>query len=99
MKKRLADLWKGRVPLRQAFWEYAIIYGTTANLLVTLVSLMAFTQGLHALGFVVHVLPIPYNALMIVAVWRSAARYTGAPIWATLARALILVWAAIASIA
>jgi hypothetical protein len=99
VKAGIGDLWNGRVPLARAFWEYAIIYGTTANLVVTLASLVAFTQGWHALGITIFVLPIPYNMLMIVAVWRSAARYRGPPIWNTLARALIIVWAVIASLA
>jgi hypothetical protein len=42
---------------------------------------------------------VPYNFLMVVAVWRSAARYAGNAIWSTLARALILVWAVLATLA
>jgi hypothetical protein len=35
----------------------------------------------------------------VVSVWRAAARYTGWAIWSTLARALVIVWAAIAVVA
>lgn len=99
MRQRLADLWNGRVPLARAFWEYAVIYGTTANLVVTFFSLLAVTQDWHALGIAIFMLPIPYNLLMIVAVWRSAAHFQGAAVWSVLARALIIVWAALASLA
>jgi len=99
VKAWLVDLWNGRVPLARAFWEYAIIYGSALSLIFTLASLFAFSQDWHTLGIAFFLTPVPYNLLMVVAVWRSAARYEGAPIWSTLARALIIVWAAIASLA
>ncbi|MCC6947066.1 MAG: hypothetical protein IT539_04790 [Bradyrhizobiaceae bacterium] len=98
MKARLADLWNGRVPLSRVFWEYAVIFGSIANLIIAFASLFALSQRWSAVGVVLFVLPIPYNLLMIVAVWRSAARYEGPQIWATLARALIIVWAVVASL-
>ena len=100
MKQRIADLWHGRVPLARIFWDYAIIFGSVANLITTLAALAAFAKGLPvALGLLLHFLPAPYNFLMVVGVWRSAANYRGGRIWAALARALILVWAAIATLA
>jgi hypothetical protein len=38
--------------------------------------------------------PIPYNLFMLVAVWRSAERYTGPRERAELARAVIILWTA-----
>jgi hypothetical protein len=99
MKRRLLDLWYGRVPLARVFWEYTILFGSFANLVTTLTALAAFAQGAPILGIVLHFLPVPYNLLMVVAVWRSAAQYAGNAIWSTLARALILVWAAVATLA
>jgi hypothetical protein len=100
MKQRIADLWYGRVPLARIFWDYAIIIGSLANLVTTLAALAAFAKGVPVvLGLLLHFLPTPYNLLMVVGVWRSAANYRGAPVWAMLARALILVWAAIATLA
>jgi hypothetical protein len=32
---QLRKLWRGDLPLGQAFWEYAIAYGTIANLVAT----------------------------------------------------------------
>lgn len=100
MKQRIADLWYGRVPLARIFWDYAIIFGSFANLVSTLAALTAFANGVPAvLGLLLHFLPVPYNLLMVVGVWRSSANYRGAQIWATLARILILVWAALATLA
>ena len=94
----IADLWRGHVPLRRAFWEFAIGYGTVFNLVTTIAAFAAFASDLPDwAGLALFFLPAPYNLLMIVAVWRSAARYPGPAIWATLARALIIVWAAAAT--
>jgi hypothetical protein len=100
MSGHVKDLWHGRIPLSRAFWEYAIIYGSVAALITTLLSLAAFANGWPvALGLAIHFLTTPYNLFMIVAVWRSASRYQGAPVWAMLARGLIIVWAIIATLA
>ncbi len=98
--RRLSDLWNGRVPLARAFWDWAVIYGSFANLAATGIALAMIVFDWPALlAVAVHFLPVPYNLLMVVAVWRSAARYQGDPIWAQLARGAILVWAAIATLA
>ena len=100
MRRHLDDLWNGRVPLARVFWDFAVIYGSFANLLATGAALTMIVLGWPALlAVVIHFLPVPYNLLMVVAVWRSAARYEGDAIWAQLARPAILVWAAIATLA
>ena len=100
MRQRITDLWYGRIPLARIFWDYAIIFGSFANLVTTLAALAAFANGLHvAFGLILHFLPTPYNLLMVVGVWRSAAKYRGPRVWAIVSRALILAWAAIATLA
>jgi hypothetical protein len=95
-----SDLWYGHVALGRVFWEYAIVIGTLLNLITTALTLVAFARGWPAaVGMAFHVLPIPYNVLMVVSVWRAAARYAGSAIWATLARALVIVWAIVAILA
>jgi len=94
----LSDLWNGRVELGRVFWEYAIVYGTIFNLITTLAALAAFAgDWSDAIALAIFFLPAPYNLLMIISVWRSAARYSGPAIWATLARILIVAWAALAT--
>ena len=93
-----ADLWHGNFPLRRAFWEFAVGYGTVLNLVTTIAAFAAFASDLPDwAGLALFFLPAPYNLLMIVTVWRSASRYAGPAIWATLARALIVAWAAAAT--
>jgi hypothetical protein len=100
MKNQMIRLWRGEVGLARAFWEYAIAFGTLANLTTTGLALATFmTTGSVLLAATIFFLPIPYNVLIVVAVWRSAGRYTGPPLWATLARAAVIVWATIATIA
>ena len=95
LRQWLADLWNGRISMSRVFWEYAICFGTVLNLLTTIAS-FALVAGNYPgwLAVAVFFLATPYNLLMIIAVWRSAVRYEGRQLWATLARALIIVWAA-----
>ncbi|WP_265519810.1 hypothetical protein [Nitratireductor luteus] len=89
-------LWAGQLPLRRAFWEYALIYGTLASLLATGSALALFAAGAPAAAaLAVHFLPLPYLLVAVVGVHRSAARYTGPPIWARLAEVAVVLWAGI----
>jgi hypothetical protein len=100
MTSRLLQLWRGELPLAIAFWDYAIIYGTILNFISTIGALVILAVKWPALfALAVHILPIPYNLVAVVGVWRSAARYLGPFHWATFARVFVLVWAAIATLA
>ncbi len=87
------------MPLRKAFWDYAILGGLVVNLTTTVgfLTLVAADQPLAAL-VVGYGLSLPYNALALVAVWRSAARDQAAQRWANLARIVALVWLAVLSL-
>ncbi len=91
--KLVKCLWASELPLRQAFWQYAVGYGLLINLVTSLAFLALLTNDanivLVALAFA---LPIPYNFVMAVAVWRSADRYSGPKAWADLARIGIVIW-------
>ena len=96
----LCRLWAGRLPLGTAFWWYAIVWGTAFNVAATLLAMALLAADLSAvLAVGVAALPIPYNLLALVAVWRSAGTYEGPRLWADLARVLSLVWALAASAA
>jgi hypothetical protein len=98
MKNQVIRLWRGEVGLARAFWEYAIAFGTLANLTTTGAAFAAHVAGWPVLLVVaIFFVPLPYNVMMVVAVWRSADRYTGPPTWATLARVAVVVWATIAT--
>jgi len=92
-------LWAGEVPLAHAFWDYAVVGGLSINLLATVAALALIVAGAPAIAAVgVHMLPMPYNLVILVAVWRSAGRYAGAVVWRNLARAAIVLWTAVATV-
>lgn len=100
MTTLLRRLWRGEVPLARAFWEYAIVYGLLLNLATTIASFALFAaKAPAAYGVMLFLLPLPYNLLALVAVWRSAGRYRGPRHWADLARIAVTVWVLLASLA
>ena len=72
----LVALWRGNVPLSQAFWEYAIAYGTIANIVATAAAVAAVAAGLpDAMAIGLFLAPIPYILTAVVGVVRGADRY------------------------
>ena len=100
MPPLVTQLWAGEIPLGEAFWRYAVVVGLIVNLVTSalLLALLAHDASLVwvALSFV---LPIPYNVLAVVAVWRSAARYQGPETRADLARIASVVWMIVLTVA
>ncbi|MGE5147806.1 MAG: hypothetical protein ACM3N5_13725 [Candidatus Eiseniibacteriota bacterium] len=94
-RSRLATLWSGEAPLGEVFWTYAVAGGLLVNAIGTTLYLWALSAGASlVLIYLPMLAPIPYNLFMLVAVWRSAARYTGPRERAELARAAIILWTA-----
>jgi hypothetical protein len=95
----LRRLWAGEVPLAQAFWSWTVVVGTALNAASSLLAMALLAMDAPAMAAVgVFGLPIPYNVLMVVAVWRSAESYAGPRLWADLARIGVLLWAIAASV-
>ncbi len=83
----LRRLWQGDLPLDQAFWNWAVIGGIVVNALTSIAFLALVMNDHTAAAFVAgYALSIPYNVLVTVGVWRSAARHEGDRRWADLAR-------------
>jgi hypothetical protein len=100
MIRQLGRLWRGEIPLGRAFWDYAIIYGSLANLATTAGAFAILAaDGPPAAALAVFLLPIPYNMLAVVGVWRSADRYDGPSERARLAKVTVVAWALVASLA
>lgn len=96
MTRRLAALWRGEIPLGQAFWEYAIAYGTIANIVATAAAIAAVAAGLpEALAIFLFLTPLPYIFIAVVGVVRSAEKYRGPPQRATMAKLAVIFWGAI----
>lgn len=99
MKAKLAALWAGRTPLAEAVWTYAVFWGLLVNLAATLASMAILVAGggapdpaIAGLSVVVHLLPLPYNVLVLVGVWRSAGLPGTGAGTAALARAFAVAW-------
>jgi hypothetical protein len=96
----LSRLWHGEVALTRAFWECGMLYGSLANLAATIVAFAVLAVGWPpVLALTIFFLPVPYNVLIVVAVWRSASRHDGSRLWANLARLAVVVWAVVAALA
>jgi hypothetical protein len=92
---KITELWRGDLPLGDAFWNWAVLGGLIVNVSTSLTFLWLITidQPLLAL-FVGYGLSLPFNALATIGVWRSAMRHDGPVIQADLARGVVLLWMA-----
>ena len=83
----LHRLWKGDLPLPQAFWNWAVAGGIAVNVTTSISFLALIMADLIVAAFIVgYALSVPYNIVAAVGVWRSAGRYEGERRWADLAR-------------
>ena len=88
----LRRLWRGELPLADAFWSWAVLGGLAVNLTTTVLFLILLWADHRIAAFVVgYGLSVPYNVLAVVCVWRSAERYTGDRRWADLARIVTVI--------
>ncbi|MCU0838248.1 MAG: hypothetical protein MUE49_05935 [Rhodospirillales bacterium] len=93
MRRAIADMWHGRVPLGRAFWSYAVILGLFINVTASLVSLAVIAaDGPAALALAIHFAPLPWIIVTAVGVWRSAGRPEVTPDHGQLARAGVVLW-------
>ena len=85
--RKLRSLWLGELPLDEAFWTWAITVGLLVNLSTSALCLALISADRPWAALAVGYGPsVPYNALAVVGVWRSAARYPGHAGHADLAR-------------
>ena len=87
------QLWRGQLPLPEAFWRYLITYDLILNLMATTASLTTILAGAPiALALVLHLLPVPYSLFAATGAWRSADRFEGNPSLANAAKIAIIIW-------
>jgi hypothetical protein len=93
MTSFIADLWAGRIPLPRIFWNYGIVASLLINLAATALAMGLIAAGVpNFMALAVFILPIPWNILMVVGVWRSAGLYSGPASHAVAARLAITAW-------
>jgi hypothetical protein len=84
-------LWRGELPLGRVFWTDMILVGSLVNIVGTAAAMLLFVSGAPiVLGVIVHFAPVPYNILLFLAVWQSAARQVSR--WSFLAQVGGLIW-------
>ena len=89
---RLRRLWRGDIPLPEAFWNWAVLGGILVNVFTSLLFFALFAQDWPTLALIVgYGLSIPYNIFATVSVWRSANRFDGDSRWADLAKGATVV--------
>lgn len=92
----MARLWRGEVSLPVTYWVWGALFNSLMRLLIVLVLFVTYRSLVVGIGLAV--LYLAYCVFIIVAIWRSSARYTGPRIWRDLARVslalVLIIWAA-----
>ena len=90
--KHVSRLWHGELALENAFWNWAVIGGLFINVSSSALFFFLITADRPITALIVgYVFPVPYNVIVSVGVWRSAARYAGERRWADLARIVTVI--------
>ncbi len=76
--KNLCRLWHGELALRNAFWNWAVFGGLIINLASSALFLFLIMADRPISALIVgYAFSVPYNAIVLVGVWRSAERFAG----------------------
>lgn len=95
----LRALWQGDLPLSDAFWTWAVTVALAVNMVTSVLFVVLITRDLPVLAFLIgYGLSLPCNLVVLVGVWRSAARHQGPAIQADLARAATVILMALLSL-
>ncbi len=91
MLRTVKRYFAGEVPLPKVFLRDMLLVGTMVNLVAGAGSLAAFSFDFPLWAVLaIHLSPVPYNIVLCVSVWRSAAR--GEWHWGEWARNGSIVW-------
>lgn len=90
--KKLRSLWRGDLPLAEAFWTWTVLIGLMVNVSTTILFLTLITLDRPWTALLAgYAFSVPYNIIAVVGVWRSAERDQGTGINADLARGASLI--------
>lgn len=66
------DRWRGEATLGTLFWRDMVLVGSFINFLTGFMALMLVAQGATLwLAGIVHFACVPYNAFLVLALWRT----------------------------
>ncbi|OGB42228.1 MAG: hypothetical protein A2461_01565, partial [Burkholderiales bacterium RIFOXYC2_FULL_59_8] len=69
--------WRGETTLIKLYWRDMLIVGSVINLFTGFIALMIAAQGGELwVAATVHFATLPYNAFLVLAVWRTPGRST-----------------------
>ncbi|KIH77251.1 hypothetical protein SAMN05660860_02161 [Geoalkalibacter ferrihydriticus] len=74
---------QGEFGLAKTYWVYNVVVGIAANLIANEITSLASLTLFMALY-------VPYQATVLMGIWRAAGTYQGLKIWAMLARAAVV---------
>jgi hypothetical protein len=87
--RALVKIWRGEVPLAQAFWLWGVVVLvalTVGGQYAIFHLAMAGVGGILFFGFLFAACVLIYQVAVSVGVWRSAGHYSGPWVWVLLAR-------------
>ncbi|MBP0464605.1 hypothetical protein J5Y09_11865 [Roseomonas sp. PWR1] len=97
--RAVARFWRGEVPLGESFWRWGVLGGIALNLWCGMGALWLHMAERSLAGFILgHAVPLPYNLLATVGIWRAAGRPDADPRWAGPARAAAVLGMAVMSL-
>lgn len=95
----LRRLWRGELPLAEAFWTWAVLGGLLVNVATSIGFLGLVMAGQMIPALVVgYGMSLPYNLAVTVGTLRSAARPGVDPRWAGAARVAVVLLMAVLSL-
>lgn len=78
----LAARWRGEVPMSRLFWWDMAVVGSAVNVVTTVAALVVLgMKAPAAVALAVHLLAVPYNLFLFLAVWRTAEKNTPKSAW------------------
>ena len=94
----LKILWRGEIPLVRTYWVFGVLFLSLLTIpsyfTVPIVSGSANLEPSASTvfgGMAYAIFVFAYTVFVSVAIWRSAGRYEGQPIWAILARVMVVI--------
>jgi hypothetical protein len=95
----LRRLWRGELPLKDAFWNWAVAGGLVVNALSSVAFLFLVADDHLLAAYIAGYAPsLPYNVIVTIGVWRAAVRYEGERRWADFARIVTVIGMIILSV-
>ena len=68
----MVSRWRGETAPAVLYWKDIVVVGSVINLVTSFAALMLAAQGVHlAIAVAVHFSLLPYNAFLVMALWRT----------------------------